>query len=159
MNPEIRRIQDQVHRSFAGDAWHGPSVSEVLSDVDAATAGAKPLATSHSIAELVAHIDFSQRTVFARLEGRGKPTTDEEWWPPVPTPLTNEQWVALRQSLEESSRKLEQSIAKFLPDRLDAILVEGGSSAYNNIIGHAQHNAYHTGQIALLKKLIRGGQS
>jgi hypothetical protein len=31
-----------------------------------------------------------------------------------------------------------------------------GTSAYNNFHGDVQHNAYHAGQINLLKKAARG---
>ncbi len=37
----------------------------------------------------------------------------------------------------------------------DMPLVEGGTSASNNFLGHAQHNAYHAGQIVLIKKLLQ----
>lgn len=36
---ELDHILDQIDRSFRGDAWHGPSVWEVLADIDAAKAG------------------------------------------------------------------------------------------------------------------------
>ena len=53
---EGARIADQLRRAFYGSAWHGPAVLELLKDVDAATAAAKPLAEVHSIWELVLHI-------------------------------------------------------------------------------------------------------
>ena len=42
-------IADQLRRTFEGDAWHGPALLELLQDVDAATAAAKPLPGVHSI--------------------------------------------------------------------------------------------------------------
>ena len=53
---EAARIADQLRRAFDGTAWHGPSLMELLDDVDAATAAAKPLAKVHSIWELVLHV-------------------------------------------------------------------------------------------------------
>lgn len=29
---EIERIEDQMRRSFTGEAWHGPAVDELLAD-------------------------------------------------------------------------------------------------------------------------------
>lgn len=156
MRPEIERIAEQVRWSYAGEAWHGPSVAEVLQDVDAAMATARPVPGAHSIAEIVAHLDFTQRTVLDRLEGRGRLTTEQENFPAVPRVLSEEQWDARLRELEAGAKALEQAVSTFDPERLDSILVKGGSPAYNNIMGHTQHNAYHAGQIALLKKLVRG---
>ncbi len=50
------RIADQLRRAFDGSAWHGPALLELLKDVDAATAAARPLPNVHSIWELVLHI-------------------------------------------------------------------------------------------------------
>jgi len=39
---ESTRIADQLRRAFDGEAWHGPSVLEVLDGVDARTASRAP---------------------------------------------------------------------------------------------------------------------
>jgi hypothetical protein len=39
---ESALIAEQLRRAFDGDAWHGPALLELLQDVDAATAAAKP---------------------------------------------------------------------------------------------------------------------
>ena len=49
-------IADQLRRAFLRDAWHGPAVLELLADVDAETAAARPIPSVHSIWELVLHI-------------------------------------------------------------------------------------------------------
>ena len=40
---ESARLADQIRRAFDGEAWHGPALMEILADVDAATAAARPL--------------------------------------------------------------------------------------------------------------------
>ena len=57
MNSETRRIADQLRRAFSGDAWHGDAISELLSGVTADQAQARPLSRSHSIREIVLHIE------------------------------------------------------------------------------------------------------
>ena len=46
---EIQGIVDQLQRAFEGHAWHGPAVRELLADVSAAQADARPIAQAHSI--------------------------------------------------------------------------------------------------------------
>ena len=53
---EVKRINDQLRRAFDGEAWHGPSVLELLKDVSAVQAAAHPIEGAHSIWELALHI-------------------------------------------------------------------------------------------------------
>ncbi len=53
---ERDRIVDQLKRAFEGNAWHGPSVEEVLEGVTAARAAAKPIAGVHTIWEIILHV-------------------------------------------------------------------------------------------------------
>lgn len=152
MSAEIKRVVEQLRRSFHGDAWHGPSVREALRDVDAAMAAARPIPGAHTIAELVAHLEFTQQIVLDRLQGRGRLVSDEESWPAVPAVLSEQLWHDLIARAAHGASALEKAAAGFSADDLDAPLVEGGSSAYNNLAGSAQHNAYHAAQIMLLKK-------
>lgn len=155
MKTEIQLVLEQVRRSYEGDAWHGPSVSEALRGVDVAMATARAAPGVHTIAELTAHLEFTQQVVLERLEGRGRLTSDEESWPAVLHPLCDAEWWALRRRLHDGASALEKAISAFPSERLDGPLMEGGSSAINNLLGHAQHNAYHAGQIMLIRKLMQ----
>ena len=62
-------LLDTVKRSFDGDAWHGPSVKEVLDGVDEEAAKRK-LPGVHSIWELALHIAGWTGEVALRLEGK-----------------------------------------------------------------------------------------
>jgi hypothetical protein len=52
---DIQRIEDQLRSAFTGNAWHGPAVRELLADVTAEKAAARPLSNAHSIWEIVLH--------------------------------------------------------------------------------------------------------
>jgi hypothetical protein len=78
----------------------------------------------------------------------------DEGWPPCPAP-TKENWQAALEQLKQLSRQLRQAVRDFPTDRLDDLLVpESPWTAYMQFLGVAQHNAYHAGQIALLKRVI-----
>src|SRR5204863_33859 len=66
---EIERILDQLRRAYEGEAWHGPSVHEVLNGVTAAQAHERPLRNAHSIWELVQHIAVWADVGSRRLTG------------------------------------------------------------------------------------------
>jgi hypothetical protein len=80
---EIERIEDQLKRSLEGEAWHGPAVEELLSDVTAERAAAKPAPSVHSVWEIVLHIISDQRLVCERLQGKPTVLPAEEDWPPI----------------------------------------------------------------------------
>src|SRR5271154_6855463 len=83
---EAARIADQLRRAFDGDAWHGPALLELLKDIDAPTAAAKPLPNVHSIWELVLHIAVWDRVACRRLSGEKYQPTGDANFPPVPKP-------------------------------------------------------------------------
>jgi uncharacterized damage-inducible protein DinB len=136
---------------FHGNAWHGPSVLEVLSGVDATTAAAHPIPGAHSIWELVLHLTATQEVILRRIRGESAGLKDEEFWPAVPA-VSAPAWTETVERLKGQEAELQKAISAFPEERLDARLTAEGTSAYNNFHGHVQHNAYHAGQIALLKK-------
>src|SRR5215210_5476913 len=97
---EVKRIQDQLRRSFEGPAWHGPSIKELVADVTAEQAAAKPLAKAHSIWEIVLHIAAWEEGALRRLEGERAELSTEEDWPPV----TERSEAAWREALEMMER-------------------------------------------------------
>ncbi|MCI0697307.1 hypothetical protein L0337_35545 [candidate division KSB1 bacterium] len=52
---EIKRIADQLKRAHEGEAWHGPSLRELLAGVTSEMAASKTLARAHNIWEIVLH--------------------------------------------------------------------------------------------------------
>ena len=149
---ELDRITDQLRRAFYGEAWHGPAVQEVLAGVTAQQAASKVLSGAHTIWELVLHIAAWKSIVQARL--RGEPAREirpEEDWPPVGD--TGETaWKRALEHLEKSHKSLVETASKLDDEKLDQPAAPGASSAYILLHGVVQHDLYHAGQIALLKK-------
>src|SRR5215470_15045648 len=109
MTAEVNRLEDQLRRALEGEAWHGPSVLELLSGVSAAQAASHPIAGAHSIWELVLHIGSDYDLVLRRLAGDGHPLTAAEDWPPCPA-STEENWRQTVRELERVSAKLRQAV-------------------------------------------------
>jgi len=158
MSTELERLEEQLKRSFEGEAWHGPSVLEALADVTAEEASAHPVADAHSIWELVLHLGGTYRLVLRRLAGEDAQLAQTEDWPPVPA-LTEPNWRECVRSLKELHRQVRDAVLRFDPARLDQPLsVVVPYTAYMQFIGITQHDLYHAGQIAILKKAARAGR-
>lgn len=154
MTRELHRLDEQLRRALEGEAWHGPAVLELLAGVSAAQAASHPIAGAHSIWELVLHLASDYALVLRRLAGDGRPFTPAEDWPACPA-ATEENWQQALRELRRMNRELRQAVRDFPVERLDTPLVpEVPYTAYTQFIGVTQHNLYHAGQIALLKRAL-----
>lgn len=150
----IERLVDQLRRSAEGDAWHGPSVREVLEGVAVEDASAHPIPGAHSIRELVLHMAAGNRLVLRRIDGDGRQLTPEEDWP-APPDATADAWQQEVASLLALNQQVREAVAAFPATRLDEPLVDHPPySAFTQFIGLTQHDLYHAGQIVLLRRAL-----
>ena len=152
---EVERISDQLQRAFNGEAWHGPSVLKILEGVTAQQAAAHPIPGAHSIWELTLHIAAWENACRRRLEGDPAQLSDEEDWPTIED-TGEEAWHATQQHLRDNHQALLDAIAALDESNLDRPIIENAetpfSSVYVTLHGAVQHDLYHAGQIAILKK-------
>ena len=151
---ETARLADQIRRAFDGDAWHGDSVLELLAEVNSATAAARPIKNAHTIWELVLHIAAWDDAVRRRTSGTAVTLTDEQNFPPVKD-ASEAAWRKAVEDVKQVHNELVKAVAAFPDSRLQE-QVPGKSQNYYNFYymfsGIVQHELYHAGQIALLKK-------
>ena len=148
---EAARIADQLRRAFEGSAWHGPALLELLEDVDAATAAAKPLPGVHSIWELVLHVAAWDGAGLKRLGGKKCQLKGPANFPPV----RNRSEAAWRDAVAVAKRTHEalvQTAAELSDARLRDRVPGKRYDFYYMLHVIAQHELYHAGQIAILKK-------
>jgi uncharacterized damage-inducible protein DinB len=157
----IGRIFEET---IAGSPWHGPSLAAVLDGIDSIQAARRPIEGAHSIWEIVLHVTGWTREVARRLEG-GEPAMPGcgDW--PEPGPAEDAPWKADKADLEAAHGELLAALTRFAPSRLDERLgaerdapLGTGVSFREMILGVLQHDAYHAGQIALLKKARDAGR-
>jgi uncharacterized damage-inducible protein DinB len=151
---ESVRLADQIRRAFEGNAWHGDSLLELLADVDAKTAAAKPIKDAHSIWELLLHIAAWDGAARRRAGGEALELSDQQNFPSVKD-LSEAAWRQAIESAKQTHNELIKAVAAFPDSRLQD-QVPGKTEKYHNFFylfsGIVQHELYHAGQIALLKK-------
>jgi uncharacterized damage-inducible protein DinB len=150
---EVEHLADQLKRAFEGEAWHGPSVKEVLMNVTSEMAAAKPIKHAHNIWELVLHITAWHDAVRKRLAGLSVNLSDEEDWPSVDN-ISENAWAAAVENLGKSTNNLLKVLSAFDPSKLYDNTSGLNYTNYFLINGLIQHDVYHAGQIALLKKAL-----
>ena len=144
-------IADQLRRAFDGSAWHGPALLELLDDVDAATAAARPLPKVHSIWELVLHIAAWDGAALRRLGGKKAQLKAAQNFPRVPEP-TESAWRQTIAETRQTHAALVKTVAALPEQRLRDRVPAKRYDFYHMLHGLVQHELYHAGQIAILKK-------
>ncbi|MGH9788971.1 MAG: DinB family protein [Candidatus Acidiferrales bacterium] len=152
---EVQRIADQLRRAYEGEAWHGPSLRELLDGVTSAQAARRPLPQAHSIWELVLHITVWESVVRRRLTSEVPDPPPELDWPPV-RDTSDAAWKQTLDDLDHGHQQLRQAISSLSDDRLSRRVLGKNYSIYGMLHGLVQHDLYHAGQIALLKKATSG---
>lgn len=173
---ETQHIAELIERITTGDPWHGSNVEQLLSNLSAADAARRPAPEVHSIWEIVLHMTGWAGEVQRRLDGRAAQEPDAGDWPDVGT-ASEARWTAARSALFEAHRTLAQAVGALDPATLDRPVldyrhldsargalseVEGrdrasgtGLSTYLTLHGLVHHTVYHSGQIALVRKLLK----
>jgi uncharacterized damage-inducible protein DinB len=151
---EVKRIADQLHRAYTGPAWHGPALAEILAGVTPEAAAQRPIPGAHTIWEIVLHISVWISIAARRVAGTEMvtPPPDQDW-PAAPAP-SEATWRQTLDSLAAAQHDLEATILRLTDDRLrEWVPAETSYTVYTLLHGVVQHNLYHAGQIALLKRI------
>lgn len=154
-------LSEQIRLAHDGPTWHGAALAENLDGISAEQAASRPLPDAHSVWEIVLHLTGWTNEVARRLEG-GEPGLPAEGdWPAVGR-VSQQSWARAREALGVAHAALAAAVERFPEDRWrdrvggerDAPLGTGVSHAAM-LTGLLQHDAYHGGQIGLLRKALR----
>ena len=143
--------------AYAGKSWQGPNLKGSMRGLSAEQAAWRPGPRRHNIWELVMHAAYWKYTVKRRLlnEKRGSfPLNGSNWFAP-PLRLRDTEWKEARQLLDRIHQSLRLAIAALDPDDLDKPIPGGRYPCAKILYGVAAHDVYHTGQINLIKRLMK----
>lgn len=160
MTSESQRLLDQFKRAHDGDPWHGSPVKEILKGVTAEQAARRPPNGAHSIWELVLHMTGWRNEVARRAVGEPAAEPAGGDYPAVGE-VTAARWKDALDALDMSHSRLmtvvdgmsDDDLLKPTNDPRNRPLGTG-VSYYELLHGIVQHDAYHAGQIAILKKVL-----
>jgi uncharacterized damage-inducible protein DinB len=119
--------------------------------VTAAQAAARPLADGHTIWELALHIAVWDRVVARRLRGERFEPSPAQDWPRVPE-ATEDAWRRTVADVRAARAELRGALLAFDEARLHETVGGKTYSFYVMAHGIVQHDLYHAGQIAILRK-------
>jgi uncharacterized damage-inducible protein DinB len=149
----LETIQPRTGRG----SWHGgPTAAGALRGVSVEEAAWTPAPGRKSIWQLALHIAYWKYAVRRRIEGGADsrfPRAPANW-PRLPKPADERAWREDVALLKQEHARLVEVIAAVPSSRYGAEVPEGKRWTMGEmILGIAQHDAYHTGQIQQLKRL------
>lgn len=143
---DIAEISGLLKRVYNGKAWHGPSIMEVLKDMDE-TLARKRIGNSHSIVQLVLHMVSWRTFVTKRLLGDNAfELSDAENFP------NESNWTTAFQKLEQSQAELVKAIDSASNSLLHENVASRKYDFFVLLHGIIHHDIYHIGQIQMIKK-------
>jgi uncharacterized damage-inducible protein DinB len=149
---EINRILKLFADLQHGDCWIGLNFKEALHDINAAKAGANTPGKINNTWQLVAHITYWRTTVVNRLTGSTNPPPFGDFL--LPAELNEANWKQTLHDFEAAYHLLRNAIHGFTDEQLEKPSPRKDQTYYQLMMGCLQHDAYHLGQLVLLKKIV-----
>jgi uncharacterized damage-inducible protein DinB len=155
MNNEINSIIRELENTLAGEPWFGRPINELIEEVDDKIAFTIPVPGAHSLVELLYHMITWAGFTLKRIERdqvNDMAAVEKLDWREIDPQIHG--W---KEGIEEF-KDMNNQIINLLKSKKDTFLDEKVDFRNYNfrflLQGIIQHNIYHAGQIAYLKKLL-----
>lgn len=135
-------------------------IEDLLEEVEFEDIGKRPAGLPYSFFEQFFHIRVAQFDVldFIRNQYYEPKEWPDDFWPVEAQPASKEEWAQLKESYFKERNELMNLV---LDDKngLHTEVKHGeGQTLMSEILMVLQHNAYHTGQLAIIFRLLNGGE-
>ncbi|MGA8728981.1 MAG: DinB family protein [Terracidiphilus sp.] len=136
---------------------------EAHADFDAATAnlpanlrGERPKGADHSPWELVEHLRIAQWDIleYSRDPKHKSPEFPAGYWPKSPAPPSEEAWEQSLKAFRKDLEALSDLVSSESTDLLAPIPHAKDHTILREALLAADHNAYHIGQLVLVRRLL-----
>jgi len=154
------KLQQELEKVLSGRPWYGSPVYNIINGVSFEAAYEKPPGSIHSIAEIVLHMVAWTEEVIDRMNSMtaGVPSSGD--WPETGAP-DEQKWQSYVEDLKLVNVNLIGIIQNFPEEKWSEPVDDQRGTrpifTYEELInGLMQHHIYHSGQIAILNRMING---
>ena len=154
MNNELKMYAAQLNENFSGEPWFGRNIQAILKEINEDIASQKPNG-QHSILELLYHMINWRLFTINRLEKSSatvKSFEENDWQ--VLDHQDKSLWQKGIEQLNDTQQRLLNLINTMKDEDLQSPVHERDYENRTLIIGIIQHDIYHLGQIAYIKKML-----
>jgi hypothetical protein len=129
---------------------------KAIADLPAALRGNKPAGQPHTPWRIVEHMRIAQWDIleFCRNPKHLSPKFPEGYWPKGDAPADDAAWEHCIAGFRADLRAMQDLVANPATDLFAAIPHGEGQTILREALLIADHNAYHLGQLVLLRRLL-----
>jgi DinB superfamily len=139
-------------------SWHEAHVDwkKAVANVPAKLRGTRPPGAEHSPWELLEHVRIATWDVleFCRDAKHTSPDWPAGYWPEKPAPPNAAAWEKSVKSLERDLEAMGNLVGDPKTNLLASIPGGSGQTILREALLIADHNAYHLGQLVLVRRLL-----
>ncbi len=148
-------VREQVLALLKGGNAH-VSFDNVFKDFPANLRGVKPNGAPHTAWQLLEHMRIAQWDIleFSRSAKHVSPEWPGGYWPKTEKPPDENAWKKSLASFKRDLKAMEKLVADPKTDLYTRIPHGTGQNIYREALLVADHNAYHLGQLVLLRRLL-----
>jgi hypothetical protein len=147
LRTHLMRLLDwrDAHVSFDG----------AVNGIPAEQRGIQPANLPYSLWQLVDHVRFTQHDIleFCVNPKYDQPNWPDDYWPATVAPPSEQAWNDSLAGFRADREALKKLAAEH-PDVFGKIPHGSGQTYFRELVLVADHNAYHVGQIVLVRRLL-----
>jgi hypothetical protein len=153
-----RLLRDELRTLLDGGRAHARA-ADVLKGFPRARAGERLHGFAHSAWELLEHLRIAQEDIlrYGLEPGHRSPPFPKGLWPKKPAPPDARAWTRSARAFLADLRRCERIARDGKVDLLAPIAHAGGTCWLHGLFLIADHNAYHLGQLMLLRRALEAG--
>ena len=151
-------VREQVIKLLRGGQAH-LTFDEVVMDFPAKLRGVKPTGAPHTAWQLVEHMRIALWDIleFSRDATHVSPPWPDGYWPKDEKPPGNAAWTSSIESIRRDMAAMENLVENPKTDLYTKIPHGTGQNILREALLVADHNAYHIGQLMLLRRMLEAG--
>jgi hypothetical protein len=148
-------VREQVINLLRGGQAH-LTFEEVIKDFPAKLRGVKPAGAPHTAWQLMEHLRIALWDIleFSRDANHVSPAWPEGYWPQTEAPPNDAAWNNSVAAIKKDLQGMVELVENENTDLYAKIPHGTGQNILREALLVADHNAYHIGQLMLLRRLI-----
>jgi uncharacterized damage-inducible protein DinB len=148
-------VREQVVALLRGGNAH-VTLDQAIKDFPAKLRGKKPNGAEHTAWQLLEHMRIAQWDIlqFSMNAKHLSPEWPSGYWPKAEKPPNSDAWAKSIASFKKDLKTMQKLVEDPKTD-LHATIAHGtGQTLFREALLVADHNAYHLGQLVLLRRLL-----
>ena len=150
-----KALREHLVKLLEGGEAHA-DLQHAFSELPEAQRGVKPPGAPHTAWQLLEHFRIAQWDIleFSRSAKHVSPQFPEGYWPVSEAPPSAEAWDKSVAAVERDLAAMKKLVSNPKTDLFAPIAHGDGQTILREALLLADHNAYHLGQVVLLRRLL-----